>query len=653
MPLITCPDCSKEISDRVEACPFCGCPAKYFERKQADNNTVPVQTADEKLSPQKEEEPIFKFRLFDYELSYPESVAPFATLFGEYTKKASEAVSEISDEYSKAGNIDNVLNKVIPLGNKILDSVIEEVIAILYKYDINYSVGQFKGEYEDIYDFNYLCKCDIVKRLNKESEQLRVTLEQEERIRRASRGKWQGGGFGVKGAIKGAITASALNVGSDILHSFGDASRASAINATVNADKRSTYNAANVRFTVCVELGYCIMNVFWTLARILEANKILSIPNIDSSEALVKFGNANKYAKTDEEKYPKQLIECIMLYPAEKQFYDALMPYIVSYSSDDLAKWFKFWNIEYLFPNYEKEREIGGKFDAEWTKIMQEERQYIQSPKAESYVATREFCVNFYKKNGIDGLPNYSFHSAALKEYYWQIGRDYPSFMGRFLCIDWIPIVDSIEEFMKYINWERESLPASYLPWTWILGDDIAYLQDEDISRRSLLRTIVEENNKIIFCLDTSKYRNGTSGLVLTEKEIIDLKSKKRFRISDVTYIAVTDDASIEVATECDYIHIASEDFEVNASFYIMELIQIICVRFYGNSTLWNDKMTNTVKPNTKMCDKCGKRIPLSAKFCNFCGQILDPNIHECASCGKIINVGIKFCNFCGAKNEQ
>ena len=31
MPLVKCPDCKKNVSSRVSQCPFCGCPAEFFE----------------------------------------------------------------------------------------------------------------------------------------------------------------------------------------------------------------------------------------------------------------------------------------------------------------------------------------------------------------------------------------------------------------------------------------------------------------------------------------------------------------------------------------------------------------------------------------------------------------------------------------------
>jgi len=46
MPLILCPECKKEISDRAESCPHCGLPAKHFgisEKKR--NNTITANTS--------------------------------------------------------------------------------------------------------------------------------------------------------------------------------------------------------------------------------------------------------------------------------------------------------------------------------------------------------------------------------------------------------------------------------------------------------------------------------------------------------------------------------------------------------------------------------------------------------------------------------
>lgn len=38
MPMITCPDCGKEISERAKACPNCGCPSSEWEREMQTND---------------------------------------------------------------------------------------------------------------------------------------------------------------------------------------------------------------------------------------------------------------------------------------------------------------------------------------------------------------------------------------------------------------------------------------------------------------------------------------------------------------------------------------------------------------------------------------------------------------------------------------
>lgn len=69
------------------------------------------------------------------------------------------------------------------------------------------------------------------------SEQQR-RLEQEYRdARKEMRGRWQGGGFGVGGAIRGAITAGAMNAVSGMAHS--------AVNAVGNARSEMAFNKRN------------------------------------------------------------------------------------------------------------------------------------------------------------------------------------------------------------------------------------------------------------------------------------------------------------------------------------------------------------------------------------------------------------------------
>lgn len=55
---------------------------------------------------------------------------------------------------------------------------------------------------------------------------------------------------------------------------------------------------------------------------------------------------------------------------------------------------------------------------------------------------------------------------------------------------------------------------------------------------------------------------------------------------------------------------------------------------------------------NMRLCENCGKMISQTAKFCNFCGAIIEKKI-DCPKCGKKIRAQTKYCNFCGEKIEM
>lgn len=50
MPLINCPECQKKISDRAEACPHCGLPAKFFSPSKTDPSAKEPLLAKQKTS---------------------------------------------------------------------------------------------------------------------------------------------------------------------------------------------------------------------------------------------------------------------------------------------------------------------------------------------------------------------------------------------------------------------------------------------------------------------------------------------------------------------------------------------------------------------------------------------------------------------------
>lgn len=127
------------------------------------------------------------------------------------------------EDYQLAEMYDNFFEKSFPILESIYDSAVEEIMNILLLNDI-YTISK-----EKLYDVIKLHGGNCIEELLKEYINIYSEvndyineLDNQLSYKKASRSRWEGGGFGVKGAIKGAAEASMLNMASDIMHGIGD-----------------------------------------------------------------------------------------------------------------------------------------------------------------------------------------------------------------------------------------------------------------------------------------------------------------------------------------------------------------------------------------------------------------------------------------------
>ena len=617
MGLVKCPDCGKMISDKVVGCPNCGCPSEFFN---ISNNNEKDRA---KAIDSRENEEAYTFCLCGkYRLTYTGNVKEFAFLYGLYFKRSIEAVTKMKILYNEAKNADNIQNKVIPYGVKLLDENIEMMVKDLYTRGITISTDHFKKEYGGIRyydknnDFGYLGECKIVKDLLNDAKVLAESLDNAEARRKASRGRWVGGGFGVKGALKGAATAAALNVGTDFLRSFGDATRASSNNSIVNNKKNRIYNASNVSSAVCDYLGTAIMNAFDAYTTVLKENDILSKITINPYEAEEIFENAMKYGQEDTERFTWEIVRSIGLNPCELKYYKAILPYVVASTEDDIAAFLEFWNLSFLLPNYMEKRKIGIKFDKEWTEKMQKQSQWKKSNRPESYAETRKFCYKFFKDNKIESLPEYSFFADDLREYYEMINLENINgitnhLKAHYAAIEWIPEDISFNEFIEYIYFERESFYPCYRNF-WIKGDEGEECGDDDdddddyydIPLNKFSREFGISKNNIFLFMDESSFWNSSKGILMTDEEIIDVGHKKRIYLSELRDCGVYEEKNYPVYfkdKDTEIILKFPDELEKDSAIYISLLVQVIAVRYAGNPYIENEKMTS--RPNKNMAN--------------------------------------------------
>lgn len=158
------------------------------------------------------------------------------------------------------------------------------------------------------------------------------------RAQHENRSKWSGGGFGVKGAIKGAITASAMNLTMDYFRGFSEAKNERKDRMEIIKLKRQLYNSEMiVRY-----YHEAIQNMFYdslncVVDEFIEKGK-LSKPLIEQKKIIGIFQNIVRYEDNPKEKL-KAILGCIEQYPFIGMFYEEAAKYTSDPELFELAKY--------------------------------------------------------------------------------------------------------------------------------------------------------------------------------------------------------------------------------------------------------------------------------------------------------------------------
>lgn len=345
MALLKCPDCGKMVSLRAAVCPDCGCPVEFFNLEQEES----MVKTEEKCEPKVNNSISFSFK--GNSISYPENSSKFAGLYGDYIKIGFEKFEQLCDVYKNLGNADAVANNLALEAQKLIDDQINIIVKDLYQYGLNLTVDRFKGKYSNIYPVEF--DCFMVPFLTEYNSILGLEQQYADRREEAfdNRMRWYGGGFGMRGAIKGAMQAQVLNMGSSILSGIGMATKASVHGSIVDRKKQSLFLNEDVMAETCEGMVVCMNGLYLAYVDELDAvGKLGNKINIDYEQANAKFEAAMAY-ETSKEKLFDIIIECLSLYPSSRSFYDAAEMEIEA--CDGWKEFKKFWHLDFLYKDVE------------------------------------------------------------------------------------------------------------------------------------------------------------------------------------------------------------------------------------------------------------------------------------------------------------
>lgn len=325
MGLIRCIDCGKEFSNRLDNCPNCGCPIKYCLNSR-----------------QKQNDECIKFKMGEYSLSFPKGFDIFMKVDAPFELNASKFSIEMDKFYRQnVKKYEDLFDKCVPKMKEIFSTVSKGTVLMLNKaFDIDYIDEEYlSSKFIDYFDLEESLS-SLTEAIQEVESATAEYLVQKEEGKNYS-GSWVGGGFGIKGALKGAVKASILNLGSSALHKVTSGINNSCNSSKVRAIKEDVINRVSVLLAFCntVYSGVCAYGEL--LCDILSSKGILPTFHWNKQSAEARVNNTMELFENGElskedsiykiclsiQEYPKHLKYFKCLYEIEPNLEDDILAF--------------------------------------------------------------------------------------------------------------------------------------------------------------------------------------------------------------------------------------------------------------------------------------------------------------------------------------
>lgn len=233
-------------------------------------------------------------------LKVDDNLLMYNNIITPYIDTAIKAATEYVKLYSSANNIENALKKFDEHLSRYQGMLIAKSCKALFDrgiYDVTESTfnERYDQEYLDI-SGQISSVTDAINEILNYASQLENRLQQKQ----DSRGYWSGGGFGVGGAIKGALTASAMNAVGGIFHGVGDLFTSCRNDAKVRAKKEQLFKNPSTPYTLGMAIFEGCYRCFFGLYDELVEHDLIEPIEFCVEEAAATQVNALKYAKDDQ-----------------------------------------------------------------------------------------------------------------------------------------------------------------------------------------------------------------------------------------------------------------------------------------------------------------------------------------------------------------
>ena len=335
-----CINCGTKLPDEAKFCFSCG--AKVVNIV-SDNEVEETYDLEEDNNPQDSEnlmtEQIDDKRdivvdndvelvLFDRKLIYKQSDkinASIERFYSKLIKKAKEDfINRFDNQYKTLGSlIDNAEDN---FNNDLYRGVmmIKELVTMASGQEVDIN-ELYDSLTEDCYEFSKIIY-DADEFYNKVMGQVDASKSYRDQ-RKKYRGRWEGGGFGVSGAIKGAVTAGAMNATTGVLHSLVNGIGNIANNYQANKAIEEYYKNPMLKESLITAIEKDLETLKGLAIQFIEAFIGIKVNtelfNLEKQNKSIDVYNKLINDHIPSDKLEENIVTMLSLYPLDEDYYYA------------------------------------------------------------------------------------------------------------------------------------------------------------------------------------------------------------------------------------------------------------------------------------------------------------------------------------------
>lgn len=216
--------------------------------------------------------------IFGQTVQVPPNRAAYNSIRMDFIKMANEAAAQYEKLYKQDGSIQKVINGLGEQMHDCLTPALDHCITALIQHGvIDIDVQAFAERYQSFAEPCAEAFNDVYDRYAE------VVMDEEElneyrKARREGRARWQGGGFGLAGALSGAVTAGALNLVMGAGHMVFNAIGRTFSSIATSFKLSKIYDDPNTCKTLLKGLRLSVFNLHFALVCCLDELDIDHVP---------------------------------------------------------------------------------------------------------------------------------------------------------------------------------------------------------------------------------------------------------------------------------------------------------------------------------------------------------------------------------------